>query len=229
MKQITIALMVLLMSTAVFAQFSKHPDYVKCSEYAITTPTGIQKAIEIVTAGGNIQTYYNTCKNINYLLEYSCKNQYPATPVKKKCPFICLNDGCSENFAATVASSPYEVGKFTRVTTPYKIKISSERGEPELISTEEYKKEVYVPFAKNFVCSDTDGGTNENKAGTITVTYKNGAVLKYKDICSDKMELTEYRCDVSNPSSGSRIYCTYGCYNGACKPIAFKGHYGVQR
>lgn len=227
-KTLIFLLFVTLLATLTAAQISRRPEYVKCSELAVITPTGTQKVIELVTTGGQIRTYSSSCKNIHYLYEYSCDNLYPATPVLKRCSFMCRNDGCTENFAATVASSPYGKGLFSKTTTPYKPQLVYEKSEPELVSEKKYPIE-YLPFAKNFVCEDSDDGTVGNVFGEIKVTYRTGIVRTYQDTCRDKFELTEYRCDVSNPSVGSTIICKHGCLRGACKPQTFQGHYGVQR
>ena len=212
----------------VLGQISKEPDYFKCSEFAINTQTGVLNGIEIVRTGGTTKTLYNRCKDFSYLYVYSCNNIYPATPVMKKCDFVCVNDGCAENFAAAIKTSPYFVGKFSKIKIKYNI--SEEYvGEPEIISERQYKRQLYEPFAKNFVCSETDNGTDLFTSGKIKVTYNSGIAREYSDLCRDKHTLAEYRCDVANPSRGASFYCQHGCLRGACQNQTYQGHYGVER
>lgn len=69
-------------------------------------------------------------------------------------------------------------------------------------------------------CTDSDGGLNYEKAGTIYGSRADGAQYQYNDFCSDNntTQLFEGSCKGDFPNDLQRYECPYGCSEGACNP-----------
>jgi len=214
---------------AVSAQIYDEPDLVSCADFIKQTITGVQGGIEILREGGTTAIVLNECKNNKYLFEYSCKNRHPKTPTLKKCETLCLNNGCAENFAEAISISQLKFRNFNKTSFAHKPNLEVIESEEEIIDKKFYKKMEYKALDKNFECEETDDGTDIYKQGKIKITYQSGVVQTYKDLCNSGHTLIEYRCGVTNPSSGSTHYCPFECRKGACQKIRFQGHYGVER
>lgn len=64
-------------------------------------------------------------------------------------------------------------------------------------------------------CIDGDKGKNENVSGMVNMTNKTGK-FSYQDYCSGS-SVVEYFCSNPNQLNSTKIECTGGCENGACK------------
>lgn len=82
-----------------------------------------------------------------------------------------------------------------------------------VILTIKYFKGSPISLAGLPLCTDSDGGQNYFKKGTVTAWF--GAVT-YTDYCYNKQMLVEYYCWGASAKSEYRS-CTLGCENGACR------------
>ncbi len=54
--------------------------------------------LELRYPSGESIRFFEKCSDRNYVLEYSCSNQYPRTPVNIRCPLGCVSGACVKKY-----------------------------------------------------------------------------------------------------------------------------------
>ncbi len=175
---------------------------------------GVSFELEIINNGLKKEMFYDS------FMEISClpTEQYPSGFKAIEGDFFPKEVSPKEKVKAKLGSYLINSSEELNTTCTFQVTLSKNKSN---VKSNFFTGKIYS--APENSCTDSDGGNNPLKKGTLTSKLSNGSVLTFSDKCGSKSQLQEYFCSESVSGVGlSWTNCDimYGkefiCEDGAC-------------
>lgn len=157
--------------------------------------------------------YEDKCRDLRFLLEYSCDSKIAYEPIAIYCQNGCKDGACSDlsNYklvSPIIGSNIYKgVGRYeARYPSP-------QPGTPVYQRAKEY---VATSYTTDIYCKQTEGSGDKFVKGSIEIIYPDTKSEKLTDFCWSPRTLKEYSCNNKNPSMPAYVFCDGICKDGTC-------------